>query len=86
MSRRSGIQSQISNKLSRVTSDLNGMGVGHGKESSEVFTTDSLPTTLAEDLGLLLKKLRVYRSSLNEKEKEEFQCEFSFHFFVLFLI
>ena len=82
MSRRSGIQSQINNKLSRVTSDLNGMGVGNGngngKEFSEVFTTDSLPTTLAEDLGLLLKKLRVYRSSLNEKEKEEFQCEFSF--------
>jgi hypothetical protein len=35
----------------------------------------TLPTTLQEDFGSLLKKLRLYRSVLQENEKEEFQCE-----------
>eukprot|EP00604_Paraphysomonas_vestita_P004360 CAMPEP_0174825728 /NCGR_PEP_ID=MMETSP1107-20130205/43041_1 /TAXON_ID=36770 /ORGANISM="Paraphysomonas vestita, Strain GFlagA" /LENGTH=222 /DNA_ID=CAMNT_0016057629 /DNA_START=1189 /DNA_END=1854 /DNA_ORIENTATION=+ len=40
---------------------------------SDIITIDSLPTTIAEDLGMLLKKLRIYRDSLNEKERQEFE-------------
>ena len=85
MNRRRGLQNQVSDRLSGVENDLKGMRVGKKeKEFMEVFTMDSLPTTIAEDLGLLLKKLREYKSDLNEVEKEEFECELNLSFILLF--
>ena len=74
----------MSDRLNGVENDLKGMRVGNKeKEFMEVFTMDSLPTTIAEDLGLLLKKLREYKSDLNEVEKEEFECELNLSFILL---
>jgi len=87
MNRRVGLQNQLSSKLRGVIDDVNNnmmriesnvsnisnLSNNELFSSDIIFTVDSLPTTLAEDLGMLLKKLRLYRDKLNEKEKEEFE-------------
>jgi hypothetical protein len=54
--------------------------VGQSRDSLQVnpikrLACGSLPTTLQEDFGRLLSRLRLYRSSLREDQVQEFECK-----------
>jgi hypothetical protein len=58
-------------RIRSVSAELNGMKRSRGKKGI-------LASTLQEDFGLLLKKLRLYRNELSSVEREEFECESCF--------